>query len=192
MVSFIGSPGINLLLPYEQAALMIPALALLMVLLALGLLWLASRQRKSAGLPGGRVIYSDTRSWGAVEKPLYDGRLNLVGKPDYLVKKGGLIIPVEVKSNRKAAGPYDSHIFQLAAYCLLVERTFGLRPPYGMLHYPDRTYAIDYTPELEGAFLDTLADMRRCESRGDPDRSHEQAERCAHCGFQAVCDQRLA
>ncbi len=171
---------------------MIPALALLLALLAVGLLWLAARQRRRSGLPGGRVIYTDTRSWGTVEKPLFDRDLNLAGKPDYLVEKGKNIIPVEVKSSRRATGPYDSHIFQLAAYCLLVERTFGQRPPYGLLHYPDRTYAIDYTPTLEGALLDTLAEMRRCERRRDPDRSHEQPERCSHCGFRGTCDQRLS
>ena len=171
---------------------MIPILALFLVLLALFLLWQAGRQRKATGLPGGRVIYADTRAWGAVERPLYDAELGLTGKPDYLVQHGGAIIPVEVKSTRVADAPHDSHIFQLGAYCLLVERTTGKRPPYGILHYPNRTFAIDYTPALESTLLDLLAEMRQCERRGNADRSHDQPARCARCGFRSTCDQRLA
>jgi CRISPR-associated exonuclease Cas4 len=163
-----------------------------LILVALFLFWQAGRQRKASGLPGGRIIYTDTRQWGAVEKPLYDPRLNLAGKPDYLVMQSdGQIIPVEVKTGRPPAVPYDSHIFQLAVYCLLVERTLGKRPSHGILHYPGRTFAIDYTPALESTLLDHLAEMRMQERRDSVDRSHEQAARCARCGYRSICDQRL-
>jgi CRISPR-associated exonuclease Cas4 len=160
-------------------------------ILAILLFWLSSRQRKQAGLPGGRVIYTDTRAWNEVEKPLYDPQLGLTGKPDYLVEQGGQIIPVEVKSGRAPSAPYDSHIFQLAAYCLLVHRTTGRRPPYGILHYPGRDFAVDYSPELESQLLEILAEMRRDEMRTQVMRSHESAARCSRCGFRVACDQRL-
>jgi len=165
--------------------------ALLLILLALVFLWQSTRQRQEAGLPEGRIIYTDTRAWGQVERPLYDGLLGLTGKPDYLVQKEGLIIPVEVKSGRAPEAPYDSHIYQLAAYCLLVERTYGKRPPYGILHYADRDFAVDFTPALEASLLDLLAEMRRDASRPDVDRSHEQPARCAACGFRKSCDRSL-
>jgi CRISPR-associated exonuclease Cas4 len=101
------------------------------------------------------------------------------------------IIPVEVKSGRAPEAPYDSHIYQLASYCLLVEKTYGKRPPYGIIHYRDRDFAIDYTQELESSLLDLLAEMKRDEHRKDVPRSHEQASRCARCGFRNVCDQRI-
>ena len=167
-------------------------LAVAFLLLAIALFWLSSRQRRSAGLPGGRVIYTDTRAWGAVEKPLYDRLLDLTGKPDYLVEQNGQVIPVEVKSERTPDAPYDSHIFQVAAYCLLVEKIFGKRPPYGIIHYPGRDFAVDYTPQLEATLLDVLADMRHDEYRANVERSHEEAHRCVRCGFRGVCDQRLA
>jgi len=166
--------------------------ALLLILLALLLFWKSTRQRQEAGLPGGRVIYTDTRAWGKVERPLYDGALGLTGKPDYLVQTDGRIIPVEVKSGRAPEAPYDSHIYQLAAYCLLVERTYGKRPAYGIIHYADRDFAVDFTPELESSLLDLLDEMRRDGSRADVDRSHEQAARCARCGFRKQCDRSLA
>jgi CRISPR-associated exonuclease Cas4 len=166
-------------------------LALFLLFLALLLLWQSSRQRKQAGIPGGRVVYTDTRAWGVVEKPLYDHNLGLTGKPDYLIEQDGKLIPVEVKTGRTPEAPYDSHIFQVAAYCLLVEKTYGQRPAYGLIHYPHRNFAIDYTPELESALLEQLAEMRRDESRRDVPRSHDQPTRCQHCGFRRVCDQKL-
>jgi CRISPR-associated exonuclease Cas4 len=167
-------------------------LILFIFILALIFFWQSGKQRSEAGLPGGRVIYTDTNGWGAVERPLYYQPLKLAGKPDYLVQKSGVVIPVEVKSGRAPESPYDSHIFQLASYCLLVEKTYGKRPPYGILHYSDRDFAIDYTPELEFALMDLLADMRRDERKNDVERSHEHAPRCTRCGFRNHCDQSLA
>jgi CRISPR-associated exonuclease Cas4 len=166
-------------------------IAFIIFIVAILFFWQSSRQRREAGLPGGRVIYSDTRAWGEVEKPLYDNDLGLTGKPDYLVEQSGKLIPVEVKTGRAPEAPYDSHIFQLAAYCLLVEKTYGKRPPYGIIHYPNRDFAVDYTHQLESALLDLLAEMRRDEFRSNVPRSHEDAARCRRCGFKKVCDQRL-
>ncbi len=166
-------------------------LALFLFILAIIFFLQSNRQRREAGLPGGRVVYTDTRAWGKVEKPLFSEELGLTGKPDYLVENNGQIIPVEVKSGRTPDAPYDSHIFQVAAYCLLVEKAYGKRPPYGIIHYPNRDFAVDFTRELESALLDQLADMRRDEYRTDVPRSHEDAARCRRCGFRKVCDQRL-
>jgi CRISPR-associated exonuclease Cas4 len=166
-------------------------IALALLLIALILFWQSGRTQRAAGLPGGRVIYTDTRAWGKVEKPLYDHMLALTGKPDYLVEQNGRLIPVEVKSGRAPEAPYDSHIYQLAAYCLLVEKTMGRRPPYGIIHYQDRDFAVDYTHDLENALLDILAEMRRDEHRNEVARSHESAARCAKCGFRNVCEQKL-
>jgi CRISPR-associated exonuclease Cas4 len=165
-------------------------LALIALLLALLLFWVSKQQRRHAGLPGGRVIYADTRAWGKpVEKPLYDAFLGLTGKPDYLVQDGDQIIPVEVKSTSVSDAPYDSHILQLAAYCMLVERCLGKRSQYGILHYPRRTFAIDFTPELESTVMHLLLEMQA--NRKDIPRSHDSPPRCARCGFRSVCDQAL-
>lgn len=168
------------------------SLALLLLLVAVLLFWQSDQERKQTGLPGGRVVYTDTRGWGAVDKPLYDSKLRLTGKPDYLVERGGQIIPVEVKSGRAPTAPYDSHIYQLASYCLLVERTMGRTPPYGIIHYENRDFAIDYTPELKSALLDILGEMRRDARRLDVDCSHESPARCGGCGYRKICDQSLA
>src|SRR3972149_9550506 len=165
-------------------------LLLVIVLYLLGVILpcLSPPPPPAAGLRGGRLVYVDTSQWGRVEKPLYDPALNLTGKPDYLFEQGNKMIPIEIKSNRIARAPYDSHIYQLAAYCLLVQRTFGKRPPHGILHYPNRTFAIDYTAELESGLLALLIEMRASESRKEVNRSHQSPSRCHRCGFRSGCD----
>jgi CRISPR-associated exonuclease Cas4 len=74
---------------------------------------------------------------------------------------------------------------------LLVERAFGKRPPHGILRYTNRTYAIDYTPELENALRDLLIEMRTHEHRQTVNRSHDSAARCSRCGFRGICDQKI-
>jgi CRISPR-associated exonuclease Cas4 len=163
------------------------------LLLAAGLLfWQAWRQRRAAGLPAGRVIYADTSRWTPLEEPLYDPQLGIIGRPDYLIEEGGTLIPVEVKSSRVSDAPYDAHIYQLAAYCLLVERQYGKRPRYGVLHYPTRTFAIDYSRALEQSLLETIEQMRQLERRKEVHRSHEAAARCRGCGYRAACPEKLA
>lgn len=169
--------------------MLVPAIVLLV--LALIVFLLSSRTQQSAGLPGGRVIYADTGKWEAVEKPLYDPVTQITGRPDYVVRQGQQMIPVEVKSGSAPDSPYDSHIFQLAAYCLLVEREFGKRPAYGIIHYGKRTFSVPYTPELESALIDLLTEMRQNDRRKTVARSHEQTARCRGCGYAYTCEQAL-
>ncbi|HLA98329.1 MAG TPA: Dna2/Cas4 domain-containing protein [Anaerolineales bacterium] len=167
-------------------------IAVVCLLLGLALFWQAGRQRKASGLPGGRIIYADIGRWMPLQEALYDPSLGLAGKPDYLVKDGEQIIPVEVKSSRVAHSPYDSHIYQLAAYCLLVGQVYRVRPGSGILHYPTRTFRIDFTAQLERAVLQLLAEMRSQDIRKEIHRSHDSPARCLGCGYRSSCDQKLS
>jgi CRISPR-associated exonuclease Cas4 len=126
-----------------------------------------------------------------VDRPLFSRAFQLTGKPDYLVTNGADVIPVEVKSGRAPAQPYESHILQLAAYCLLVEECYGRQPPHGIVKYGDRTFEVDYTPELEEELLETLEDMRADLVAGNAPRSHDDARRCRACGYRERCDENL-
>jgi CRISPR-associated exonuclease Cas4 len=164
--------------------------AVTLLVLAIILLWIASIQRRNLGLPTGRVIYSDTNQWKNPEQPLYDAKIDLTGKPDYLIQENKTLIPVEVKSNLRGQQPYQSHIYQLAAYCYLIERNYNIRPPYGILHYPDHSFAIDYTEELESKLHQIIYDLRKCENGKAPPRSHQSIARCKGCGYREICDQK--
>lgn len=147
--------------------------------------------RQEQGLPPGKVIYDDATRGGEEAKALYSARLGLSGKPDYLVRRNGTIIPVEVKSQRAPNQPYDSHIYQLAAYCMLVEDCLGSRPPFGIIRYNDRSFQIDYTDGLEQSLDELLAAMREHKLSVCPPRSHQQPARCAGCGYADICKQAL-
>lgn len=166
-------------------------LPFLLVIFALFLLWLSGRQRRGLGLPEGRVLYSDTGAERRLQQPLYAQDLQLVGKPDYLVESAKGLVPVEVKSGNSPQKPYDSHIFQLAAYCLLVARNFQQRPPYGIIRYPLRSFRVDFTRELEVEVLNLLAEMRHGFFSGELHRSHVTQARCRACGYEQLCDERL-
>ena len=167
-----------------------------LILLLIGGLawWLARRMRAASGLPGGRVISADTSRWLPASRPLFSNQHGLTGKPDYVVREGQKVSPVEVNSSRAPeGGPREGHVLQLAAYCLLVSETEGQRPPRGLIKYADAVFEVEYTSDLEKRLLRALAAMRRDLSRGRaPRRSHADPARCARCGYRHACDEQLA
>ncbi|MCP5095433.1 MAG: Dna2/Cas4 domain-containing protein [Chloroflexi bacterium] len=149
--------------------------------------------RQQSGVPAGNIIYTDTGTWFPNSDSLYAQDVRLVGKPDYLVEdENGTIIPVELKSGRAPDEPWEGHILQLAAYCLLVEEQYGVRPEFGIIQYKDKAFAVDYTDDLEDNLLDVLAEMRQDRYEIDVLRDHNDWQLCANCGMNRVCDQRIA
>lgn len=163
-------------------------LALLLLAALLGL-WALSLRRKT-GLPWAPVLYQDTNG-GVVEKPLFAKKLGLTGKPDYLIEQHGATIPVEVKPSRRASLPYESDLMQLAAYCVLVEETTGQAPPYGLLRYAERTFRLDYTPQVRLDLFALLDEMREALDDDDCPRSHDEPRRCMACGFYEQCQDAI-
>lgn len=165
----------------------------ILLLFALAIWLWANGLRRQTGLPEGKVIYTDTGTWFANNEPFYAPAFRLVGKPDYLVQEAdGMVVPVELKSGLAPAEPWESHVLQLAAYCLLVTEKYGRRPGYGILQYKDKAFAIDYTDDLEEDLLNLLADMHSDLFEGELDRDHNDWNKCARCGFRTHCVQRLA
>lgn len=168
------------------------ALAALALTLAGVILWRSASRRDAAlGLPGGRIVAADGR-----EEPgptLSARTIRLRGRPDLLVRAGRWIIPIELKTGRAPARPHRGHTLQLLAYCLLIEETSGVRPPYGLLRYPGREFRIPYDGEAERTVREVVAAIGATKAaRDETHRSHEQPGRCAACGFRARCPESLA
>lgn len=164
------------------------ALGLALALLGLFVFLRARDMWSESGLPAGKVLYSDSGTWYPQSKPLFDRRLGLTGKPDYLVEAaGGQIIPVEVKSRNAPRKPLPGHVMQLAAYCALVESAYQLRPGYGILQYADRAFSIEFTPELENDLYYLLHEMRGDLRESDLPRNHRDRRRCQACGHRRHC-----
>ncbi len=167
-------------------------LPLILILIAVLLWFVSQRAQRASGLPAGQVVYRDTGGWGRPEKPLFSQRLQLTGKPDYLVREGAGYVPVEVKSGRApVSGPYAAHVYQLAAYCALIAEAYGRRPAYGLIKYTDEILRVDFTPVLEAELLELLEEMRADADAEEVSRSHSSAARCRACGFREVCEESL-
>lgn len=167
-------------------------LALLLAAAGLALLLWGRRRQRATGVPLGELLYSDTGAEQVVREPLISRRYGLVGKPDYLVaatQTGQRTpIPVEVKSRLAPAQPLESHVLQLAAYCLILEDLHGAAPTHGILRYADRSFTVPFTAELRRAVLDAAAHIRTARRAADPvRRSHDERARCVHCGYRRAC-----
>lgn len=163
-------------------------LAFALLLIGVGLFLIAIYLRRLVGLPSGAIIYSDAPGTGQTFR---SQRYGLAGKPDYLLRRGGYLIPVEVKPWRTAARPYWSDILQLAAYGLLVEESYGTAPPYGLLHYRSGTHKVPFTPQLRRNLLETMAAMRKGLLAADMPPNHRSPARCAACGYRYACGQEI-
>ncbi|GAB4567723.1 MAG: CRISPR-associated protein Cas4 [Anaerolineae bacterium] len=166
-------------------------LGVICLCLGVWLLWRAHLRRRDLGLPPGNIVYADTGRWKQTESPILSQRWGLVGRPDYLVEQGQMLIPVELKSGPRPEQVYLSHLLQLGSYCLLVEDWTGRRPSHGLLRYEDATVEIPYDDRLRDLVIETLERMRRDLSDGDVPRSHEEPARCRGCAVRHACDQRL-
>jgi CRISPR-associated exonuclease Cas4 len=180
--------------------------ALIILLLVALIATVASRgARKRTGLPVGELLYGDTgfpigrisaieknEEGVKQEKPLVSRSYGLTGRPDYLVRVDESIIPVEVKSTKRPkSGAYDSHVMQLAAYCLLVEEVTGASVPYGIIRYADGEVPVDYTPELRDDLIELLDEIDEARAAEDVHRSHEDARRCRGCSMRESCTESL-
>lgn len=166
-------------------------IAFALIVIAIALLVIARRLRLRSGLPAGQVIYSDAGAWQRNERALFSPAYGIAGKPDYLVRSGDAITPVEVKSSSAPARPWPGHVLQLAAYCLLVEEALGARVTQGIIQYADRRFVVEYTPALKAELLRAVDEMRAALDAGDAHRSHDDPGRCARCGVREACDERL-
>lgn len=168
------------------------------ILLVVGLSFYLRGQRtyEQTGLPsGGEIIYQDTAAPQRVEhevsKPLFSRQFMLAGKPDYLVEENGEIVPVEIKSGNAPTRPYESHVMQLAAYCLLVTEVYGQRPSHGIIRYQDRHFTIAYDEVLEQSLYAVIDAMRSDALLTNVPRNHAHPGKCKACSVRDYCTDAL-
>jgi len=120
---------------------------------------------------------------------LRSSRYRLSGRPDALRRlRDGRLVPVELKRrSTPPRGPPRSHLVQVAAYCLLVEETTGVPPPFGVLRYSDGG---EFRVPWDRSARDDLLRLRSELDRPYDGRATPSTAKCAGCGWRAVCDAR--
>lgn len=123
--------------------------------------------KKKCNIEVGEIVYSDSDE---LAKPLFSKQLNLVGKPDHIVKRRGSYIPVEVRKG-DTVSPFRNHILQLAAYCLLVEETYSIKVPLGVIVY-GKQFKIPFDDRLRLELQNTISKTRNEQKSGVVKRNH--------------------
>lgn len=160
------------------------------------LLWLMGRPwYSSSGLPGREILSADVGAQFPQSRPITSKRHGLTGKPDYVVRVLDGVVPVEIKSGKcpRSGYPHDSHMYQVAAYCLLLEEALKTNVPYGLVRYDDGTVRVEYTSTLRAEVLNIIDEIRVArKSKRKQHISHNYLGRCRACGYRDACNESLA
>ena len=151
-------------------------LALLLIILII-----LEHRRERNGFPDGKIVYEDLSGALTPRKVLFSETYDLCGKPDLILKQNGYLIPVEVKNMAQNDLYAASHRMQLLAYCLLIEETYHLAPPYGLLRYRDQMIEIKYDRKAKKELLKTIQAIHKGK------RSKKTGFQCSLCGYRSIC-----
>ena len=166
-------------------SLILLGIAFLVLLSVLLILASAKSKKESEKMLGGKVVYSDLIYPGKV---LVSRTHGIVGKPDYVLKRENLLIPVEVKSSPPPEKPYRGHVLQLAAYCLLIEENYGVRVPYGYIEYAGgKRFRVDFDDELRIDLAMTIGCMRDIINAERKPKPESDPRKCASCSVRKLC-----
>jgi CRISPR-associated exonuclease Cas4 len=136
----------------------------------------------------GKIEYIDVDDSKVFKSEMH----GITGRPDYVVKLGDQLVPVEVKKGRTPQGPLFSHIIQVTAYCLLLEDSSGRAPPYGIIRYPNHEFQIDYNDDMRKMLLEKVDGMRKALISKDVHRNHNRPGKCRSCSRKSVCPEKLS
>jgi len=137
----------------------------------------------------GNIIYSDLN---IPAKTLFSKRYRISGKPDYIIKKDGYHIPIELKTGQHHE-PKKNHVFQLAAYCQILEENYGCFVPFGILVYKDtcKQYKIPFDPKTRFELETAIKKMRHILKTKKNARNHNDLYKCKSCSMRRYCDKKI-
>ena len=155
--------------------------AVLALILGLWLILAGRSIRLRRGLGSGKTISLDRVT-------LTSRRLGLAGRPDRLIRQGGIIWPEEWKSSKHVR---RWHQVQLGTYFLLIEDQLGIRPPHGFIVCGDGTrHQVENSDELRAVVLDLVGRIRAARANvRQPIPVQPVPGQCRSCGVRRYCDQ---
>ncbi|MDI6757586.1 MAG: PD-(D/E)XK nuclease family protein [Endomicrobiia bacterium] len=146
------------------------------------------------------VLYEDSsEGGGALSMWLTDDTM-LYGRPDLVVKDKatGDVRVIDYKSGLKKRSIFFNYQVQLAAYFLLVENEFGVKPSAGVIKYleDESEDSIANDPAFKDRVMKeavALAETKRALSADENleiHRSHNDAVKCNTCEFKS-CPEKI-
>ena len=143
--------------------------------------------KNKSRVQGDDIKYSDLNRPGVT---FFSKKHGLSGRPDYIIKKNKHLIPVEVKTS-SYNNFQKGHVLQLAAYCQLIEDTFNIFVPYGILVYANKERKIFFEPGLRFELEKTLEKMRNTLLEKNIVRNHNDKKRCLNCSMKNFCNKKI-
>lgn len=149
--------------------------------LARNILLEPSRKLKKHHLDEGELVFDST---------LTSSKLGLSGQPDLIVKGKEGLFPVEFNNTTQKLP--KGHIYQLAAYALLLEDHYGILVNKGFVYLiPIHDIEVFHlTKDTKDRTLELLALMRemiRKEQMPEQAKNQCSKNQCTDCGYQNFC-----
>lgn len=176
----------------ESHGLLVQAIALVLLIGASVALFMSQTQRDGAerarerSKVRGHIAYIGEIGSAPVLRSEEHG---LTGRPDYILEIEGGLVPVEVKTGRVPRGPLFSHVIQLAAYCLLLEKEGVVT--HGILRYGDVEHIVAFDDNLRSLLMKKMDEMRAAMASGEVHRDHDRPGKCRSCSRREACPERL-
>ena len=138
----------------------------------------ARRKLKKYGLSEGRRTFNP---W------VGSRRLGLSGRLDLLIETDSAYYPVDFKFTR--GKPQQNHLFQLGGYALILEDRGDKPVERGFVYLITQKDAavFDLTPDLKGACLETLENIRRMIREEQFPEAPSRRAKCADCEYRNYC-----
>jgi CRISPR-associated exonuclease Cas4 len=151
------------------------------LLLGLVLIFSGRSIRHRRGLSEGKTIALDNVT-------LTSRRYGLTGRPDRLIREGGMVTPEEWKSARQLRG---WHRAQMGVYFLLIEDQLKVRPSHGFIVLGDGTrHRIENDALLRSWVLGLAGRIRDARKNvGVPIPVTPKPGQCRPCGQRTNCGQ---
>ena len=151
------------------------------ILLGLVLVLSGRGMRRRRGLGEGSTVALDNVT-------LTSRRYGLTGRPDRLIREGGMVIAEEWKSSRRV---WPSHQAQMGVYFLLIEDQFKVQPSHGFIVLGDGTrHRVENDTVLRSWVLGLARSIREARKNvGVPIAVTPKPGQCRPCGMQGHCGQ---
>ncbi len=140
--------------------------------------------RRRRGLGGGKTVALDNVT-------LTSRCYGLTGKPDRMIRQGGMVIPEEWKRSRSV---WPNHRAQLGVYFILIEEQLEVRPTHGFIVCGDGTrHRVENSEELRAWVLGLAGQIRAARAAVDETIPvNPRAGQCRPCGVRQYCGQARA